>query len=65
MDPWSSAGWATYTAADLQDHVAFTRDDLVPEPPISEEQVMPGKIALTTQTAQVAEQLAQLVGRPA
>lgn len=65
MDPSSSAAWATYTAAHLQDHVAFIRDDLFPEAPISEEQVTPGKIALTTHTAQVADQLAQLAGRPA
>lgn len=65
MDPSSAAAWAAYTAAHLKDHVAFIRDDLVLEAPIIEEQVTSGKIALTTQTAQAAEQLAQLAGRAA
>lgn len=65
MDPPSAAAWAAYTAAHLKDHVAFIRDDLVLEAPIIEEQVTSGKIALTTQTAQAADQLAQLAGRGA
>jgi preprotein translocase subunit SecD len=65
MDPSSAAAWAAFTAAHLHAHVAFIRDDLVLEAPIIEEQVTSGKIALTTQTAQAADQLAQLAGRPA
>lgn len=65
MDASSAAAWAAYTAAHLKDHVAFVRDDLVLEAPIIEEQVTSGKIALTTQTAQAADQLAQLAGRSA
>jgi hypothetical protein len=65
MDPQSAAAWATFTATHLQDHVAFIRDDLVLEAPIIVEPVTSGKIALTTQTAQAADQLAQLAGRPA
>jgi hypothetical protein len=65
MDPPSAAAWAAFTAGHLQDHVAFIRDDLVLEAPIIEEQVTSGTIALTTQTAQAADQLAQLASRPA
>lgn len=65
MDPSSAAAWAAFTAAHLRDHVAFIRDDLVLEAPIIEEQVNSGTIALTTQTTQAADQLAQLAGRPA
>jgi hypothetical protein len=65
MDPSSAAAWAAFTAAHLHAHVAFTRDDLVLEAPIIEEQVTSGKIALTTQTPQAADQLAQLAGRSA
>ena len=65
MDPSSAAAWAAFTAAHLQDHVAFIRDDLVLEAPIIEERVTSGKIALTTETVQAADQLAQLAGRPA
>ena len=64
MDPPSAAAWAAFTAAHLHAHVAFIRDDLVLEAPIIKEQVTSGKIALTTQTAQAADQLAQLAGRP-
>jgi len=64
MDPASTAAWAAFTTAHPQAHVAFIRDDLVLEAPIIEEQVTSGKIALTTQTPQAADQLAQLVGRP-
>jgi len=64
MDPPSAAAWAAFTAAHLHAHVAFIRDDLVLEAPIIEEQVTSGKIALTTQTAQAADQLAQLADRP-
>jgi preprotein translocase subunit SecD len=65
MDPSSAAAWAAFTGTHLHDHVAFIRDDLVLEAPIIEEQVTSGKIALTTQTAQAADQLAQLASRPA
>jgi preprotein translocase subunit SecD len=65
MDPPSAAAWAAFTAAHLHAHVAFIRDDLVLEAPIIEEQVTSGKIALTTQTPQAADQLARLAGRPA
>ena len=63
MDPASTAAWAAFTTAHPQAHVAFIRDDLVLEAPIIEEQVTSGKIALTTQTPQAADQLAQLAGR--
>ncbi|WP_240491969.1 SecDF P1 head subdomain-containing protein [Mycobacterium alsense] len=65
LDPPSAAAWATFTAAHLHDHVAFVRDELVLEAPTIEEQVTSGKIALTTQSAQAADHLAQLAGRPA
>ena len=65
MDPPSATAWAAFTAANLHDHVAFIRDDLVLEAPIIEEQVTSGRVALTTETPQVADQLAQLAGRPA
>ena len=65
MDPSSAAAWAAFTATHVHDHVAFIRDDLVLEAPIIEEQVTSGKIALTTQPAQAADQLAQLASRPA
>lgn len=65
MDPPSAAAWAAFTAEHLHAHVAFIRDDLVLEAPIIEEQVTSGKIALTTQTPQAADQLAQLARRPA
>jgi preprotein translocase subunit SecD len=65
LDPPAAAAWASFTAAHLHDHVAFIRDDLVLEAPIIEEQVASGKIALTTQTPQAADQLAQMAGRPA
>lgn len=64
LDPPSATAWASYTAGHLQDHVAFIRDNDVLEAPIIEEQVTSGRIALTTQTAQGAAQLAQLAGRP-
>jgi SecDF, P1 head subdomain len=65
MDPSSATAWASFTAAHLHAHIAFIRDDLVLEAPIIEEPVTSGQIALTTQTAQAADQLAQLAGRPA
>jgi preprotein translocase subunit SecD len=65
MDPSSAAAWASFTGVHLNAHIAFIRDDLVLEAPIIEEQVTSGKIALTTQTAQAADQLAQLAGRSA
>ena len=64
LDPPSADAWATFTAAHLKDHMAFVRDNLVLEAPIIEDQVTSGRIALTTQTAQGAAQLAQLAGRP-
>ncbi len=65
MDPASATAWASYTAAHLHAHIAFIRDDLVPEAPMIQGQVTSGQIAMTTQTAQAAAQLAQLAGRPA
>ncbi|BBY10279.1 hypothetical protein MMARJ_10190 [Mycobacterium marseillense] len=65
LDPPSTAAWALFTAEHVKDHVAFIRDNLVLEAPIIEEQVTSGRIVLTTQTAEGAAQLAQLVGRPA
>lgn len=65
LDQPSAAAWASFTAANLHDHVAFIRDDLVLEAPLIEYQVASGQIALTTQTVQAADQLAQLAGRPA
>lgn len=64
LDPPSAGVWASFTAAHLKDHMAFIRDNLVLEAPIIEDQVTSGRIALTTQTAQGAAQLAQLAGRP-
>jgi len=62
--PAATTAWASHTAAHAHDHVAFIRDDLVSEPPIIEEQVTSGRIALTPQTPQAADQLAQLASRP-
>ncbi len=64
LDPPSASAWASYTAAHLKDHVAFIRDNRVLEAPIIEGPVTSGRIALTTQTAEGAAQLAQLAGRP-
>jgi len=63
LDPPSADAWAAFTAAHLKDHMAFVRDNFVLEAPIIEDQVTSGRIALTTQTAQGAAQLAQLAGR--
>jgi len=65
LDAASAVAWASFTTAHLHDHVAFVRDDLVLEAPIIEEPVASGRIALTTQTAQAADQLTSLAGRPA
>jgi hypothetical protein len=65
MDAASAPAWASFTAAHLHAHVAFIRDDLVLEAPIIEQQMTSGQVALTTQTTQAADQLAQLAGRPA
>jgi hypothetical protein len=65
LDSSSAAAWASFTAAHLHSHVAFVRDDLVLEAPIIEEPVTSGRVAVTTQTAPAADQLAQLAGRPA
>jgi hypothetical protein len=65
LDPPSAAAWAAFTGAHLQDHVAFIRDNTVLEAPIIEQPATSGRIVLTTQTAQGAAQLAQLVGRTA
>jgi hypothetical protein len=65
MDPASATAWASFTGEHLHAHIAFIRDDLVLEAPIIQEQVTSGQVALTTQTAQAAVQLAQLAGRPA
>lgn len=64
LDPNSAGAWASFTAAHVHDHVAFIRDGLVLEAPIIEEPVTSGQIALTTETRQAADQLAQLAGRP-
>jgi hypothetical protein len=64
MNPSSATAWASFTADHPHAHIAFIRDDLVLEAPIIEELVTSGQIALTTQTAQAADQLAQLAGRP-
>jgi hypothetical protein len=61
----AAAAWASFTAAHLHSHVAFIRDELVLEAPIIEEPVTSGRVAVTTQTAPAADQLAQLAGRPA
>lgn len=65
MDPASGAAWAAFTAAHPRAHIAFIRDDLVLEAPMVQDRVTSGRIALTTQTAPAAAQLAQLAGRPA
>jgi hypothetical protein len=65
MDAASASAWASFTGAHPHAHVAFVRDDLVLEAPIIEGQVTSGQVALTTQTAEAADQLAQLAGRPA
>lgn len=65
MVPASSSAWAAFTAEHLRAHIAFVRDDLVLEAPVIQEPVSSGQIALTTQTAQAADELAQLAGRPA
>jgi preprotein translocase subunit SecD len=65
MDPPSATAWASFTATHLHAHIAFVRDDLVLEAPMIEEQVTSGQLALTTQTAQAADELAQLARRPA
>ena len=65
LDPSSASAWASFTGAHLHSHVAFIRDDLVLEAPIIESQVTSGQVALTTQTAEAADQLARLAGRPA
>jgi hypothetical protein len=65
MNPSSATEWASFTAGHPHAHIAFIRDDLVLEAPIIEELVTSGQIALTTQTARAADQLAQLAGRPA
>lgn len=65
LNPASATGWAAFTRDHLHDHIAFVRDDLVLEAPMIEQVVTFGQIALTTQTPQAADQLAQLAGRPA
>jgi hypothetical protein len=65
LDPPSAAAWTEFTGAHLQDHVAFIRDNMVLEAPIIEQPATSGRIVLTTQTAEGAAQLAQLVGRRA
>ncbi len=65
MDQPTATAWASFTAAHLYSHVAFIRDDLVLEAPIIEYHVTSGEVVLTTQTAQAADQLAGMAGRPA
>ena len=64
MDTPSAAAWASFTAGHLHAHIAFVRDDLVLEAPTIQEPVNSGQIALTTQTAPAADELARLAGRP-
>jgi preprotein translocase subunit SecD len=65
MDSASATAWASFTATHLHAHIALIRNELVLEAPMIEEQVTSGQLALTTQTTQAADQLAQLAGRPA
>jgi SecDF, P1 head subdomain len=65
LNPVSAEAWASFTAQHPHAHIAFIRDDLVLEAPIIEELVTSGQVALTTQTAPAANQLAQLAGRTA
>lgn len=64
LDPSSAAAWASFTAGHTHAHIAFVRDDLVLEAPTIQEQVTSGQIALTTQTAPAADELARLAGQP-
>jgi len=64
MDPPSAAAWASFTADHLHAQIAFVRDDLVLEAPTLQEPVTSGHIALTTQTAPAADELARLAGQP-
>jgi hypothetical protein len=64
MDAASAAGWASYTTEHLHAHIAFVRDELVLEAPTIQEPVGSGQIALTTQTAPAADELARLAGQP-
>ncbi|OBF87448.1 preprotein translocase subunit SecD [Mycobacterium sp. 852002-51163_SCH5372311] len=64
MDPSSAAAWASFTTDHLHAHIAFVRDDLVLEAPTIQEPVTSGQIALTTQTAAAADELARLAGQP-
>ena len=64
LDPPSAAAWASYTAAHLQDHVAFIRDNLVLEAPIIEEPVTSGRDRADHPNGSGGRQLAQLAGRP-
>lgn len=64
MDPSSAAAWASFTAEHLHGHIAFVRDGLVLEAPTIQEPVTSGQIALTTQTAPAADELARLAGQP-
>jgi hypothetical protein len=64
MDAASATAWASYTTEHLHGHIAFVRDELVLEAPTIEEPVSSGQIALTTQTAPAADELARLAGQP-
>jgi preprotein translocase subunit SecD len=65
MDASSAAAWASYTAANIGTRVGFIRDDLVISMGIIQESVSSGKTTLFAKTAQRADQVAQLAGRPA
>jgi preprotein translocase subunit SecD len=65
MDALSAAAWASYTAANIGTRVGFIRDDLVISAGIIQESVSSGKTTLFAKTAQKADQVAQLAGRPA
>ncbi|WP_240430636.1 preprotein translocase subunit SecD [Mycobacterium shigaense] len=65
MNPASTTTWTACTNGHPHDHIAFVRDDLVLEAPIIQEVVSSCQVALSTQTALAADQLAQLAGGPA
>jgi hypothetical protein len=65
MDADSATAWESYTREHLHGHIAFVRDELVLEAPTIQETVSSGQIALTTQTAPAADELARLAGQPA
>jgi preprotein translocase subunit SecD len=65
LDASSAAAWASYTAGHIGTGVAFIRDDLVISMGIIKESMTSDRTVLFAQTAQEADQVAQLAGRPA